>query len=259
MLTSFSVAVPVTAQESGAYIEEVIVTARKRQEAAQEVPIAITAFTTELRESQIRKLSDLNGFAPNVVIGDAAGARPNGTQIQIRGVASAELSDKSHDSPIAVSIDGVFLGTTTGRNIPNFDLERIEILRGPQGTLFGKNTVGGVVNVIRSRPTGELGAKLKLTGGNDGQGEFRGVVNFPILDTLAGKVFGTRIKNDGWMRNTFTGNDGPEVDYRNYGITLLWTPTESFEAQFTISAFTSTIRTTTWPIHRSGIGRRPWN
>ena len=236
-LTSVSFAVPALAAESTAFIEEIIVTARKRKEVVQDVPIAMTAFTAELQESQIRKLSDLNGFAPNVVIGEASG-RPGGTQIQIRGVAASELTDKSHDSPIAVSIDGVFLGTFTGRNVPNFDLERIEILRGPQGTLFGKNTVGGVINVVRSRPTGEWGAKIKLTGGEDGQEEIRGVVNFPLLDeTLAGKAFFTQIKNDGWMRNTFTGDDGPATDYQNYGLTLLWTPTEDFEAQLTVEQY----------------------
>ena len=241
ILSGLSLTVPALAEESdreaGAYIEEVIVTARKREESVQDVPVAITAFSSELRESQIRKLSDLNGFAPNVIIADAGGARPGGAAIQIRGVSAAEVVDKSHDSPIAVSIDGVFLGTTTGRNIPNFDLERVEILRGPQGTLFGKNTVGGVVNVIRTRPTGELGAKIKLTGGNNGQEEIRSVVNFPIVESLAGKAFFTQIKNDGWMRNTFTGDDGPEVDYRNYGLTLLWEPTDTFDAQLTIEQY----------------------
>ena len=240
IFTSMSVAAPAIAQESAVVVEEIIVTARKRQEAAQDVPISITAFTTELREAQIRKLSDLNGYAPNVVINDSAGARPGGTQIQIRGIAASEIQDKSHDSPIAVSIDGVFLGTFSGRNIPNFDLERIEILRGPQGTLFGKNTVGGVVNVIRSRPTGEFGAKFRLTGGENGQEEIRSVVNFPIVDTLVGKAFFTQIKNDGHMRNVFTGNDGPEVDYKNYGLTLLWTPIDEFEAQLTIERYDDT-------------------
>ena len=82
-------------------------------------------------------------------------------------------------------IDGVHLGTSAGQILENFDLERVEVLRGPQGTLFGKNTVGGVINVVRSRPTGEFGARLKATIGEDGQQELRAVVNFPISE---GKV-----------------------------------------------------------------------
>ena len=172
-----SVSVSVFAEERTATIEEVVVTARKIAESSQEVPIAITAITDDLNQSNIRDLSDLNGFAPNVSI-DTDGSRSNGASITIRGISPTRTDDNSFDAPVAVMIDGIYLGSLAGQVLENFDLERVEVLRGPQGTLFGKNTVGGVVHVIRSRPTGELGGKVKATAGEDGQLEFRGVLNF---------------------------------------------------------------------------------
>ena len=119
----------------------------------------------------------------------------------------------------------------------NFDLERVEILRGPQGTLFGKNTVGGVINVIRSRPTGEFGGKFKLTSGNDGQREMRGVLNTALTDTLAAKFFFTDISYDGFISNSTTSNDAGDRDYQNYGVTFLWEPSDRFDALLTVEQF----------------------
>tara|TARA_A100001234_G_scaffold77717_2_gene68773 strand:+ start:3945 stop:6347 length:2403 start_codon:yes stop_codon:yes gene_type:complete len=218
-------------------IEEIIVTARKIEESAQDVPVAITAITEELRKSNIRNISDLQGFAPNVIIGNF-GARTGGANLNIRGISPPRSDDNSFDAPIAVMIDGVHLGTAAGQILENFDLERVEVLRGPQGTLFGKNTVGGVINVVRSKPTGEFGARLKATIGEDGQQELRAVVNFPISEgKVAGKVFGTMIEDDGWLPNITLGKKVPEKDYMNYGLTLLFTPNDKFEATVTVETF----------------------
>jgi iron complex outermembrane receptor protein len=234
---------PVSAQESEAAdsesfgIEEIIVTARKIEESAQDVPVAITAITEQLQKSNIRNLSDLQGFAPNVIIGNF-GSRSGGANLNIRGISPPRSDDNSFDAPIAVMIDGVHLGTAAGQILENFDLERVEVLRGPQGTLFGKNTVGGVISVVRSRPTGEFGARLKATIGEDGQQELRAVVNFPIAEgKVAGKVFGTMIEDDGWLPNITLGKKVPEKDYMNYGLTLLFTPNDKFEATVTVETF----------------------
>ena len=222
---------------SSAVLEEIIVTARKREESAQEVPVAITALSQELTKSNIRNLADLNGFAPNVRIDDNPG-RTNGSSIIIRGISPVRTDDNSFDSPIGVMIDGIHLGSLGGQVLENFDIERVEILRGPQGTLFGKNTVGGVVNVIRSRPTGEMGARVKATIGKWDQKEIRAVINTPIIeDQLAAKVFFTSIQNDGYIRNTYLEKRMPETDYQNYGITLLATPNDRFEALLTVEKF----------------------
>ena len=224
------------ASERSAVLEEVVVTARKQEESAQDIPIAITALTQELENSSIRNLGDLNGYSPNLIFGSDGSRGGSGANINIRGISPTRSDDNSFDAPVAVVIDGIYLGTLAGQVLENFDLERVEILRGPQGTLFGKNTVGGVINVVRSRPTGEWGGKFKLTGGQDGQREARLVVNTPITDNVALKIFGTKIDYDGFMDNITTGRGVAEKDYANVGATLL-IDNDRFDALLTIEGF----------------------
>ncbi|MFT7548508.1 MAG: iron complex outermembrane receptor protein [Candidatus Azotimanducaceae bacterium] len=153
-------------------------------------------------------------------------------------MSPSRTDDNSLDAPIGVMVDGIYLGSLAGQVIENFDLERVEILRGPQGTLFGKNTVGGVIHVIRSRPTGDFGVRLKATVGEDGQQEVRAVVNTSVIEgTLAAKFFGTLIEDDGFMKNVTIGGNTGETDYKNFGATFLYTPNERFEAIFTMEKF----------------------
>ena len=162
------------------------------------------------------------------------GRRGGATAIQIRGIAAATNTDNTFDSPIAVNVDGIYLGQNAGSLLDNFDMERIEILRGPQGTLFGKNTTGGVINVIRTRPTGEFGGKVKATLGEDGRQEFRAVINAPLSDNVAAKFFATSVQSDGWIPNITIGGHNGEEDYQAYGVTLLFTPNDRFEALLTV-------------------------
>jgi iron complex outermembrane receptor protein len=239
LLTSFAHS-PVFAEAAGeeTWLEEIVVTARKQEEAVQDIPIAITAISEELKNSTIRDLVDLNGFAPNVTIGEDGSRGGGGAVINIRGISPTRSDDNSFDAPIAVMVDGIHLGSLAGQVLENFDLERIEIMRGPQGTLFGKNTVGGVIHVLRTRPTGELGARFKVTAGDDGQQELRAVVNTSLIeDTLAAKFFATTIKDDGYYKNVTIGGANGKKDYKAYGVTFLWTPSEKFEALFTIEKF----------------------
>ena len=223
------------AEEQNLVIEEIIVTARKREESAQDVPIAMTALTTEITDPSVRDITDLNAYLPNVIIEDSS-ARSRSSAINIRGLSYTE-SDKSFDPAVAVALDGVFIGTSSGQIVENFDLERIEVLRGPQGTLFGKNTVGGVINAIRTRPTGEMGGKVQITGGKWGQQEIRGLLNLPqVGDVLSTKIFYTSIQNDGFQKNTFLGSDGPEKDYTNFGAAFLF-ETQKFEALLTVETY----------------------
>ncbi len=219
-------------------VEEIVVTAQKRAENVQDVPVAVTAVSAaELAQPAIRNLVDLNGYAPNVNIGRDP-SRSGGAAITIRGISPTRTDDNSLDSPIATEIDGIYLGTLSGQIVDNFDLERVEILRGPQGTLFGKNTTGGVISVFRTRPTGEWGAKVKLDYGQWNNQEARIVVNAPVIeDKLAAKVFYTITKDDGFLQHNGTGNNMPEIDYKNYGLTLLATPIDKFEALFTIEKY----------------------
>ena len=231
----FPIGITAADEEESVTIEEITVTAQKREEDAQSVPIAITALSQELQESTIRNLVDINGYAPNVRIGKNS-SRARGSAITIRGISYSE-TDKSFDSPIAVTLDGVFIGTNSGQIIENFDVDRIEILRGPQGTLFGKNTVGGVINVVRSKPTGEFGGLYKIAGGEWGRQEFKGILNTSLGDNLAAKFFFNSTESDGYMTNTFLNEDGPRVDYVNYGVSLLLSSGDATEAILTVETY----------------------
>ena len=181
----------IQAQESAPTlaIEEIIVTARKKEESIQDVPMAVTAITDQLNESSVRRLEDIQAFAPNLFINRTPGIA-SGAAITIRGVASLE-SDKSYEPSIGVVMDGMFLGTSSGVLLDNFDIERIEVLRGPQGTLFGKNTTGGILNVIRTPVSlNELGVDASLTVGEFGRQDLKTVIQVPIIEDKFGvKIF----------------------------------------------------------------------
>ena len=182
-----------TAQENT--VGDIIVTAQRREENVQEVPIAITALTArDLAAARIEDSKDLQFNAPNVTLA----ANRN---ITVRGVGSASFGGTG-DTNIGVLINGVFLqsGSTFGEF---FDMERIEVLRGPQGTLFGRNTTGGVINFISRRPTD------RFEGFVDAQVEsFRGVrlsgaLNIPITDSISQRFAANYIKRDGYTKNLF--------------------------------------------------------
>jgi iron complex outermembrane receptor protein len=219
------------AQDNRLVLEEVIVTARKRDESLQLVPVSVTALTAELNKPSIRNLRDIEGYSPNVTI-DNNGAGSGAATISIRGVSYQEV-DKSLDPSVGVIVDGVYLGTNVGQILNNFDIAQIEVLRGPQGTLFGKNTTGGVINVVRNKPTGEFGGELKAAFGSWDLQDYKGLVNFPIIeDKLAGKVYATDVSDKGWVKNTTINENTSRQDSRSYGFSLLATPTEDFEALF---------------------------
>jgi iron complex outermembrane receptor protein len=208
-------------------IEEIIVTARKKDESIQDVPMAVTAITEQLRESSVRRIEDIQAFAPNLFINRTPGIA-SGAAITIRGVASLE-SDKSYEPSIGVVMDGMFLGTSSGVLLDNFDIERIEVLRGPQGTLFGKNTTGGILNVIRTPVSlNEFGADVSVTVGDFGRQDIKAVVQVPIIeDTLGIKLFAASIEHDGHVYNTFLDTPAGGDDKKNYGFALLWEPNEN--------------------------------
>ena len=216
------------AQESSFALEEVLVTARKRTESIQDFPVSVTSISKELKEASIRRLDDLQSFTPNVYIRTTSGI-PGGAAISIRGVSYQE-TDKTLDPSIGVIMDGLYLGTSSGALLNNFDTQRVEVLRGPQGTLFGKNTTGGVVNVIRGDVTMAWGGDASVTLGDDGREDIKGVLNVPLIDEKLGvKLFANQIKSDGWVKNTTINEDVFGDDKKTYGFAAQWRPSENFD------------------------------
>ena len=182
--------------------QDIIVTAQRRSERLQEVPVAVSAVNAAQIEQRFsRDLLDLGSIAPNLVVDPILG---NGTAaISIRGIQLNDV-EKSFDPAVGVFLDGVYLASTTGALLTVFDAASIEVLRGPQGTLFGRNTIGGLINVQRNRPTGEFGGKLSATYGSYHQFDVKGVVNLPAIagGTIKAKVAAIRLDGGGYFYNT---------------------------------------------------------
>ena len=209
-------------------LEEVIVTATRRDESLQDVAVSVSAIDAELGQATVRRLDDLQTFSPNLYIRRSPGIG-SGASITIRGIGTQD-SDKSLDPAIGVMMDGVFLGTSSGVLMQNFDVQRIEVLRGPQGTLFGKNTTGGLINIVRGDVTMEWGGDLIVTLDEHGREDIKGVVNVPIVDDKFGvKLFGAQVKSDGFVYNTTLEEDVGGDDVQSYGFAAKWQPSDNFD------------------------------
>lgn len=216
-----------------ATLEEVIVTARKMEESMQDVSVAVTAFSGQQIDNLVmRDIREIEGLVPNLVIDTLGSVAPSSASIYIRGVGTQEV-ERSFDPAVGVVIDGVPLSYANGSLANTFDFQSMEILRGPQGTLFGRNTTGGVINITRTLPTGELGMRYEGTAGTDDLVDFKGVVNFPLGDMFSGKL-GYAAQKDGTERENVTiGKDVGKPDNREYNATLLFRPNDDFDALLT--------------------------
>jgi len=174
------------ASVSAATIEEIIVTAQKREQSIQDVGIAITAFTgNQLRELGFEDSFDVAAMTPGVHISGNNGGQK--TLFTIRGVNQNDFNDQT-ESPVAVYIDETYVAFGQGQVFGMFDLDRVEILKGPQGTLFGRNATGGLVHFVSNRPTDELEGYVDLTLGSYDQMRFEGAISGPLSETVSGRL-----------------------------------------------------------------------
>ena len=196
-------------EEDTGQLEEVLVTATHRTENIQDIPISVTAISgAELDKADIFDPATVALRVPNMTYGEFA---PGQAIISLRGVSSAD-DGAGLDNSISLFLDGVYIGRSAAINFDMFDLERLEVLRGPQGTLFGRNAIGGAINVVTSKPTNELVAKAGGTVGNEGILRYRGLVSGPLSDNLAGKISFTHREHDGWVRNVILNRDIADED-----------------------------------------------
>ncbi len=231
---SGTVSLGAIAQDSGFELEEVVVTAQRRETSLQETPIAVTAFSGEqIAERGIFDVTDIGSIAPNTNIQKQPSSNSN-MSIFIRGVGSGETSLMA-DPKTSFYIDGVYMSKTVGAVFDIVDLQSVEVLRGPQGTLFGRNSTGGAVNVTTVKPSGELGFKLEGSVGNDGYTRFGGTIDMPkVADMLSIKVSGMVMNYDGWAENTFPGRPsglGSE-DNESFRVALRFEPTDALTIDY---------------------------
>ncbi|MDO8860589.1 TonB-dependent receptor [Haliea sp. E1-2-M8] len=217
------------AQAQTLALEEVVVTAQRRETMLQETPIAVTAFSAEkIADLGIHDISDIGSIAPNTNIQKQPSSNSN-MSIYIRGVGSGETS-LMVDPKTSFYLDGVYMSKTVGSVFDIVDLQSIEVLRGPQGTLFGRNSTGGAVNVTTVKPTGELGGKLEASVGNDGYRRLSGSVDLPkMADMLSLKLSAAKMEYDGWATNDWPGGEeelGSE-DNTSYRLALRLEPTDN--------------------------------
>lgn len=223
------------AQQPGAfYIEEVIVTARKREENVQDIPISISAFTGEtLEQRQISSSEKLSQVTPNLTFDTHApsSGHNSAAQIYIRGIGQNEFLPTS-DPGVGLYIDGVYIPRAIGGVIEFLDVEHIEILRGPQGTLFGRNTIGGAISIFSHKPTDNLTASASMEFGSDALIKTHFKLSGPLSDNLKGRVSIGTVNQDGYVKRILTGEDlGDQNDLMIRG-SLLWTPTDDLEFYF---------------------------
>jgi iron complex outermembrane recepter protein len=187
---------------------EVIVTAQRRSESIQDVPISIAAFTPETIEAPgANNLTGLNGLVPNVVL-QTQGLVPNIPMLSIRGMSSSD-PDPNADPKVSTIVDGVYVPFASGTMLDMFDIERVEILKGPQGVLFGKNNLAGTFAITTARPTDEFQIDTRATFGSNGLRQIRGRINSGrFADDMLAAKFSFNLRNyDGYSRNVITGND----------------------------------------------------
>ena len=180
----------VSIAQSSEGIEEIVVTARKKEENIQETALSVSALSARDIENRVpTDIRDLAADSPNLIIDDLQQGPGSPTAIFIRGVGVSDV-EKNFDPTTGVVLDGVFVGANSGAMLKTIDLESVEILRGPQGTLFGRNTVAGVINLTRTKPTGEVGGKLKVGYGDYDTSIIDGIFNFGTPNA-AFKITGT--------------------------------------------------------------------
>ena len=198
-----SAAAPATAfaQTASGAEDEIIVTAQRRSERLVDTPIAVTAFNSEsIRDLQIHTASDLTGIVPNLTATDP------GTSLQynIRGQALIDVSDVN-EAPVAVYFDNVYVAATAGQGNQLFDIDRIEVLRGPQGTLFGRNSSAGLIQFISARPTEELSGYASAQVGSNDQLILEGALSGAIMDGVRGRISLQQNTDDGYQKNLGSG------------------------------------------------------
>lgn len=214
---------------TAAALEEIVVTAERRTQSQQDVPLSITTITGDsVGASGISEIRDIALKTPNLSITSFSIAEP---QLFLRGVGTTSDSAGS-DPTVSMFVDDVYIARAGGGSSDLFDLDRIEVLRGPQGTLYGRNATGGAISMFTKKPSQEFEAKVSVTAGDYGLSVLRGYVNGPISDNLAGKITVSKRDRDGYAENLSNGQELDDADNTSGRAQLLWEPSDATEVLF---------------------------
>jgi len=213
---------------SGVFLEKITVTARKREELLQDVPVSVTHFSSEQIEAlKVNDLESLTVRMPNVALDDAISGMSI-ANFSIRGVGIND-SIASVDPTVGVFVDGVYMGQISIVLFDTFDVESIEVLRGPQGTLFGRNVTGGAVLINTKKPGDvfEMSVRTSFEGGGESLNSYyMGTIGGPISETVSVKVSAYTNQDNGWFKNLHTGDAFGENDIRMVRPMIAWNPTD---------------------------------
>ncbi len=241
LLASVSVASAQTALPEPQGAEEIMVTARKRSESLFDVPASVTAFGAEaLSRAGVKSLADLQNAIPNLQYtqrGDLA------NQITIRGVGG-DPRNVGLESGVGVYVDQVFAGRTGAYNLDLANVSQIEVLRGPQGTVFGKNTTGGVLNITTRKPGPDFMGEMSASYGNYDALYLKGSVSGQVAQDLYAGVTFASTSNNGYLNNLYPGSpDLQDIDRRGGRLQLRWTPSSNLEVNLTADRTTNRSQT----------------
>ncbi|MEC9358176.1 MAG: TonB-dependent receptor [Pseudomonadota bacterium] len=209
-------------------IEEVVVTARRRAESLQEVPLAITAISEEsLRQQSINTPANLATSVPSLTV---ASSIAGGSTVTFGIRAQRNLLPRlSNDPSVGVYVNDVVQARPYGLNSSLYDISSVQVLKGPQGTLFGRNTTGGAILFQTNKPTDQFEGWIENELGSYSNQMLTGVVNVPVTDSFALRIAGRKQQRDGYVENVATGEDMGNVDNYSYRVSALWQPTDSLE------------------------------
>jgi iron complex outermembrane receptor protein len=223
------------AEERSGAIEEIIVTSRRVAENLQSVPVSVAVFRAEdLEKLGVANVADTANFTPNFLSNGGPTGQNDGFYF-VRGVGQVDLNPAT-DPGVGTYIDGVYLGRVIGSSFDSLDVARIEVLRGPQGTLFGRNTVGGAVNVVTGDPGDTWQGDVRVVGGERNLLGGQAKISGPISDTLGFSASLLKRQQDGWGENPFTGQTFGDLDNTAGRLKFVWQPSEDFSARLAADA-----------------------
>ena len=253
-----AIASAATAASMGAYsvtLEEIIVTAQQRAESLQEVPVSVAAVTAEkMSDAGVVDLQGLSEYVPNFTINETGIS----TTITIRGISSG--INPGFEQSVGMYNDGVFYGRGQLARIPMIDMERVEVMRGPQGILFGKNSIAGAVSQITAKPTDEFeGSITALYEPDHGEEDLRLVLSGPLAENFSGRLALLTRDLDGYVKNAFNGQDEQQESEDVIRASLRWDINEDVTANLKVSRSTFDVIGRNLEVYNSIGSARPYN